>query len=250
MHAFLIHFLLNPLTILWVFILIFLFLSVFKHRRLSIVFLAISGVWIFIISISPLPQWIVYRLEKQYPVFDLRDHISGKGANILVLGAGHLISPTLPAKDQISTATLLRLVEAIRIYKQLPGCKVIGSGNSVSGGTTQAEMVARASIELGVDVKDTLMLCTPSDTSEEVRAYLDRFGDARELILVTNAVHMPRAVEYFRKAGLKPIAAPTNHFIKTDIQGGVYDFIPSVLKIQMMEMALHEYAGFLKLRFF
>ncbi|MBK7712495.1 MAG: YdcF family protein [Bacteroidales bacterium] len=34
------------------------------------------------------------------------------------------------------------------------------------------------------------------------------------LILVTDAIHMPRAMMIFRKLDIEPIPAPTNHIIK------------------------------------
>ena len=62
-------------------------------------------------------------------------------------------------------------------------------------------------------------------------------------LLVTDAIHMPRAMLLFQKAGQKPIAAPTNHLVKSKQKQDISDWGPSALNIEKMEYAMHEIFG-------
>jgi uncharacterized SAM-binding protein YcdF (DUF218 family) len=83
----------------------------------------------------------------------------------------------------------------------------------------------------------------PKNTWAEATEYKRLFGDSAQLILVTSAAHMPRAMKLFHKAGLSPIAAPTNHLVKKSPQPDFWFWLPSSINIQKMESAVHEYVG-------
>ena len=66
-------------------------------------------------------------------------------------------------------------------------------------------------------------------------------------ILVTTAVHIPRAMSSFQKAGLSVIAAPTDYRSKrTPLTWS--DFLPNSSSLQDSCLALHEYLGILYYR--
>jgi uncharacterized SAM-binding protein YcdF (DUF218 family) len=59
-------------------------------------------------------------------------------------------------------------------------------------------------------------------------------------LLVTSAIHMPRAMRSFRRAGLNPIAYPVD-FLAVDGNYGWTSFIPSVENLWKVNVALREY---------
>ena len=67
-------------------------------------------------------------------------------------------------------------------------------------------------------------------------------GD-NKFILVTTASHMPRSMALFKKLGMQPIPAPTDHAMKRrqGIHPGV--FFPNSGKIRNAELVFHEYLG-------
>ncbi len=236
----------NPLVHVAIFFLMALYFRFKKKERAALRWLSVGMGWLAIVSISPLPQWMTYSLEQRQAPIKIESLPTASPTYILVLGSGHTNSPALPASMQLTGTALLRLAEGIRIYKQLPGSKIVCSGYTASNRTSQAEMLANAAIELGVNPSDTIQLREPSNTFAEVTSFKKRFGNAVPII-VTSASHMPRAMLICEKVGLRATPAPTDYLIKDDTLASKFDFYPSGNKIGMMERTLHEYAGMIQL---
>ena len=56
-------------------------------------------------------------------------------------------------------------------------------------------------MELGVPADKIQMLETPTTTLEEVQAFKDKFGKNKNVIVATDAAHMPRAMQMYKAAG-------------------------------------------------
>ncbi len=236
------HFLLNPMNHFW---LVLILALLFRKKKIARYLTAYAALWLFIISVSPLPSWLTAHRENRYAVLQaVPDRLQKQEhVRVLVLGGGHANAPGLPPNDQLSNIALGRLVEGIRLYRQLPGSKLVCSGYSGSSRIPQAEVMAQTAVLLGVPPADTLMIKTPAHTEAESLDYTARFGKETPFILVTDALHMPRAMFWFRQAGQHPIPAPTNHSIKPDPERRSFLFKPSIRKIDMTDRLLHEWAG-------
>lgn len=84
---------------------------------------------IFFISSTPfVPKWIVSSVGNMYPVLNLQnidtDH---KEVDIIVLGGGYTFEYKFPPNSQLSENALGRLVEGIRLHRQIPGSTLIPS---------------------------------------------------------------------------------------------------------------------------
>ncbi len=201
-----------------------------------------ATIWLFITAISPLPVFACRQWENHYAVLDDM-HTLPSAPIIVILGAGHTNDSALPPNNRLGERTLGRLIEGIRLYQQLPDSKLVGSGKGRPGQPSQADVVMQTALLLGVSPKDTLQNPQPGYTFEEALACANRFPDSTSLILVTDALHMPRAMAWFRRAGLEPIPAPTNHRVKRDPDRPLYNFRPSIGKLSMTAALLHEWAG-------
>jgi uncharacterized SAM-binding protein YcdF (DUF218 family) len=218
-----------------------------RRTKLAKITAVYSVVWLLLVSASPLPKFLVEKKESRYAQLDAAK-ISGlwqQPANVIVLGAGHSNAPGFTTADRLSEPALKRLLEGVRIKQQLPKAKLICSGYSSSGRQSQAEILAEMALQLGVAPQDTLLQPTAHNTEAEARAYSQRFSSTIPLILVTSALHMPRAVYWFRHYGFEPIPAPTNHLVMPDPGYEAFAFKPSTHKIEMSAKLLHEYAGML-----
>ncbi len=215
-----------------------------KRRRTSGLLFVLAVLWLLAVSTSPLPNMLVGSLESRYAVFSAGEfNHRGEAVHILVLGGGHSNDTRLPANNRLTTTALGRLAEGIRLHRQMPGSLLVTSGWSSTGDVTQAEMLARTAILLGVDSAGIVMQKSPGNTMEEALEYKRMFGDTARLVVVTSALHMPRAMLAFRKAGLDPVAAPTNHIIKMSKKRDAWFWVPSAGNIGKVESAWKEYAG-------
>lgn len=245
---FIIKLLINPTFILIVLWLVGYYFKKRHQRKLGRYTHYLALFWLLIIFVSPLPQYLLYNLEYKYPVIDLSQIDTTRQTHIIVLGGGSSIAPDLPYNAQLSLGALGRLSEGMRLYHHIPNSKLVLSGHSSSGRTSVAQMMAITATDLQIPASDTLMITSPANTREEANDYVRRFGNASQLILVTSASHMQRAMSAFNKVGLSPIAAPTNFEIRIDPQQKFYTFKPSLRKINMMRIAIKEYLAYWYMR--
>ena len=72
------------------------------------------------------------------------------------------------------------------------------------------------------------------------------------MLLVTSAIHMPRAVAVFNKLGIEVIPAPTDYLVPTELnqslratwQGQLLSLLPEAESVSRFTQAMKEYVGF------
>jgi len=233
-----------PLTIFWLILLAGLFFYILKRKRTGLVCGVFSIIWLAMITSPFLPDLLVRSLESRFPpLFEISQFSQKDSVYILVLGAGYAGNKSLPPNDQLLPNSLLRLSEAIRLHRVLKTSQLvlIGSGPGKDG--RESEPFRQTAMALGVEENKIHLLGTPENTHMEALYYTRKFGTDKTLVLVTDAVHMPRAMYLFQKAGQKPIPAPTNHLVKSKQKMDLSDWSRSALNIEKMEYAMHEIFG-------
>jgi len=240
-----------PLTIFWLILITGILLFLLKRKRIGMVCGFISIVWLAMISFSFLPELLVRSLENRFPSFLEYSQLNPKDSvYILVLGSGYTDNKNLPPNDQLSLNSLGRLTEAIRLHRLFSSSQLILFGSAPDENVSEAEPFRKTALALGVNKNEIRLLGISENTQMEVFDYTKKFGTKNTLILVTDAIHMPRAMFLFGKAGQIPIPAPTNHLVKSDWKNGISDWFPSSSNIAMMEYAMHEIGGLVYARLF
>jgi uncharacterized SAM-binding protein YcdF (DUF218 family) len=242
--------LIMPLSILWLLIILTIILFILNIKRAGKIFLSISLLWFLVISTRFIPDFLANSLESQYSPLNIsNDIITNNQTYIAVLGAGFSNDVNLPPNDRLTGSSLFRLTEGVRLHKLIAGSILVVTGNSDGYEENQADLMAKAAISLGVNTSCIKKITTAKNTSDEAFGFYSTFGYKSPLIVVTDAVHMPRAIILFRKAGLDPVAAPTNHLIKDSPHKWLSGFIPASDNISKMEIVIHEFAGLILIRF-
>jgi uncharacterized SAM-binding protein YcdF (DUF218 family) len=162
---------------------------------------------------------------------------------IVILGGGRsFAAPEDGNRDQPGAQTLVRLRHGARLHK-LTGLPVMVSGGAPDrGGESEAAVMSRA---LSEDFKIPVRWI--EDTSENTAqnaahaAAILREAGIDRVLIVTDAMHMPRAMQIFSKTGLAAIPAPTDFRSRKSLS--VVDFIPSAASLQTSHYALHEWIG-------
>jgi uncharacterized SAM-binding protein YcdF (DUF218 family) len=132
---------------------------------------------------------------------------------IVILGCTHTTDAQLPATSELGICSLQRLVEAIRISRIHPEALLITSGYAGHDQTSNAEKVKQAAMLLGVAESKIIVESFPQDTEEEAELIAPRVS-GKNVVLITNSDHMPRALKYFQQYGINPIAAPAGKWTK------------------------------------
>ena len=181
-------------------------------------------------------------LERRYaPVADASAQ-AGRVRWVVVLGGGSSADEGLPGVMRLSEGSLARLIEGIRLQRQLPGSRLLLSGASVFGSDADSETMRSLAVALGVDPAALALDPVSPDTETQAEVVRAQLG-AEEFFLVTSASHMPRSMALFRKAGTNPIPAPT-HFLAQRNQGlSPGDFFPGSGGLRQTEAAVYEYLG-------
>ena len=191
-------------------------------------------------SWGPVADALSRPLESRYPSLELRTPLDGIAA-VAVLSAGYSRHPGEPATAWLQQIGLQRLVEGLRVLRLAPGSRLVVSGGGRRGHESTAEVVARAAVELGVDPARIVRLDTPRDTAEEIAA-IHKFVGAGKVIVVTSAIHMPRAMDLAADQGLHAIPAPAGvEFEETS--GDELPWAPSYQALARSSAALHEWFG-------
>lgn len=232
--------LISPLAHFWIYLLFAVIAFLLKRIKLAKILTIGAFLVLFIFTISPFPIYMVRDLEQRYDIY--KPASADSTLNILVLGAAHVNDPQLPPLQRLSIPVLDRVAEGIRLQNIHKG-KIVLSGFSRTNNSPHAVAMAQAAVSLGVSPADTLMLIKPKNTWEEARAYKKRFGTGKKFVLVTSAIHMPRAMKIFTDMGMQPIPAPTNFISRTEPGANPYHWWPSSMKSMYTEIAMYEYVS-------
>jgi uncharacterized SAM-binding protein YcdF (DUF218 family) len=171
--------------------------------------LVLSLYGMLVLLLGPLTYWCISTWEGKYPVFDHKN-IQGP---ILVLGGGHTPNKSLPPSQQLDLGALGRMMEGIRLVN-LSGQNTLIMSGCTPCGSSQAALQTAAAISFGLPGCGTIRtLDQPTTTEEEAISYKRAFSSISPVV-VTKAIHMPRAILTFEKHDIQAVAAPCNFTFK------------------------------------
>jgi uncharacterized SAM-binding protein YcdF (DUF218 family) len=228
-----------PVPLSLEFLVVGLFLLWFTRRQRAGKALVTCGTLLLVgLSSNYTSNHLLRPLEHHYPPLVVAHGGAGTLSvkYIAVLGGWADDDPDVPITSHISPDLMVRLIEGVRLHREIPGSKLI-----LSGGNDSATGMAKMAEALGVSAEDILPLSEPRDTEEESQQIAPIVGPQR-FILVTSASHMPRAMGFFRKRGLQPIAAPTDYLAPRH-RPESDDFVPDGYKLFKSQIAFYEYLG-------
>jgi uncharacterized SAM-binding protein YcdF (DUF218 family) len=214
-----------------------------RLKRVGVLLAAAGTVAVTVLSLQPVANEVIKPLEMCYPpLVELGGHQNVKW--VVVLAGGHASNPDRPANLQIGSSTLARLVEGLRVLSHLPGSRLLLSGGAVFDPVPEADTMGAVAKALLRDGAEPVLERDSRDTQDQARLIRTIVGDD-PFVLVTSAIHMPRAMVLFRRQGLNPIAAPAEiaDFSPRDLQPA--SFFPRAASLAKVEAAWHEYLGLL-----
>lgn len=205
---------------------------------------------VILFYVFSLPIFAYYRtksIEGAYPSKPIEEY--PKSDAIVVLGGstGQKTFPRFEAEETEGS----RLLPAIRLFHQKKANLIIVSGGVPYEGTdgksrTESSDMKEILLDLGIPESSIIEENKSRNTVENalfVKKILEKKG-INEVLLVTSAVHMRRAMMIFEKAGMKAIPVPCLH--KATVRDiGVSDFLPDAGALGSANSLIKESFGYL-----
>ena len=236
---------LSPLNLSLLLLIVTLLLLLLRRNKLAIAGLVAALVIQLFSGYGFAVRKEIDRRESLFPALTqerLTDMDDLQMPYIVVLGSGHVSDPRLPETSQIGGSSLYRLVEGIRLLNFSPGAKLIITGGIGHDPVPNADLVGRVAESLGVARDLIIKENRPRDTVQEAELLKPLLG-AERFILVTSALHMPRAIEIFRNLGMEPIAAPTDYIVKHHAVEPPGTVFPSPGNFDLARRIIYEWIG-------
>lgn len=226
---------------------------IWKHPGRATWAIALSLFILFSSSNPVISNKLVSTLEWRY--FPL-DPMPTADAIVVLGGATAPASAPRPWVEVLEAGD--RILYGARLYTQKRAPKLILSGGRVSwrgdSGTSEADDMKQFAVAMNVPESAILLEGDSLNTRQNavnVKKILEE-QSIESVLLVTSAIHMPRAVAIFKKLGIDVIPAPTDYLVPTDAyesvnstwQGRVLSLLPDSEAIARFTRALKEYVGF------
>ncbi len=223
-----------------------IFLLWFSTKQKAGKILVTLGIILLVLSSFKITSEFMLRpLEYKYPVFSrITDEgvADSKPAFVVVLGGGHTSNHELPLLSQIGSSSLTRLVEGIRVQREIKGSKLLLSAGKVFDPVSNAEIMYKIAKAIGVKEEDIIIEANSRDTKDQARIIKSIVGD-KIFVLVTSASHMPRSMALFKKMGMNPIPASIGHLVVKSRSISPGTFSPASGNIEKTEKAVYESLG-------
>ena len=216
-----------------------------RRPRFGRAVMAAGAVVLYVISTNAGALLLVAPLERRTAPLELvRAARAGAGA-IVVLGAGAVeAAPEYAGRAVPDSVALVRLQYAAHL-QHATGLPLMTSGGNASiarGVPAKGATMART---LAEDFRTpvTWVEDRSEDTAENAArsAVMLKAAGIGRILLVTHAMHMPRAREAFARNGIEVIDAPTMFYAR--MRFSPYMLLPSASGLYRSYYAMHEWIG-------
>jgi len=221
-------------------------LLLWRDRRiLGSLLVAVAVAGLYLLSTPAVSDRLVASLEDRFGSDTVAE--MPRADAIIVLGGG-VLPPANPRSDADLTHTADRVWFAAELHRAGKAPLVIATGARpyVDSGSSAAEATRDLLVRLGVPRGAVIVRSDSNSTRQDavaVRAELARRGTVQELLLVTSALHMPRALATFRAIGLQAWPAPTDRQVVEPAVRDEWSWLPDHAAFARANRAWHEYVG-------
>ncbi len=209
--------------------------------------LVASIVLIVAIGILPIGSGLALPLEVRFPRWDATGQAP---AGIVVLGGDVIKSEISASRGEITLGSEAeRIIAAAELALRYPDARIVftgGDASLITGKPIEADFVVPLLEQLGV-ARDRVIVERNSRNTAENAAFTKQLimpKTGQHWLLVTSAMHMPRAVGAFQKAGFFVDAYPVGY--ETIGTKDLWTLSSTLIgSISKTDLAVHEWSGLL-----
>ncbi len=215
----------------------------YKRWATLSLFLSITVLWVC--SMRVVADYLSISLERDYLPVSIENSPIVDAIVVLGGGIGTAEPPRLAPDFQDAGD---RLAHTARLYLAGKAPLIITSGGGISWmGTTIPESAAMKQLlqEWGIPANAIIMESNSLNTYQnavETKQLLDKQA-LKQVLLVTSALHTPRALATFRSAGINAIPSPTDFEAIDRQQRTLLDYLPDAKSLERTTRVIKEYMG-------
>lgn len=217
-----------------------------RYRYLGRTVMVVSVMSLLVLSTDAGSAWLIRPLEQQSPQATSTE--KNKSQAIVVLGGGRArVASRDGDYDQVGPITLIRLRAAARLQRETHLPLLVSGGAPDGQGESEAVLMARSlKDDFGVEARWVESNSINTNQNAILSAQLLRKENIQQILLVTDAIHMPRARWAFEHAGLRVAPVPSHFVASGDFH--LASFIPNAQSLKNSHYAIHEWLGLLVYR--
>ncbi len=234
-----------PLNLCIALLLVGAVLFIVRWRRTAFLVAAAGLGWALFWSLPASSLWAGGRLEQLYPYRPPAELPAAQA--IVVLGGSTANGRRNWFEPYDSTTALSRVDTAALLYKAQRAPLIIVSGAALEGTVSEAQVMANDLKQQNIPPQ-AMLLESRSYTTHENALFTTEVLKQRNIdrvLLVTSALHMPRAMAVFRKQGILAVASPSPPQIVVPGDPGFSFWQPSMRALSASRSIVKEYVGLL-----
>jgi len=197
----------------------------------------------YVLSFGPVSAWLASLLEEQHPPPILKTTI--KHDAIVVLGGGIRPAGGLRPVHELGNSTLRRTLCGATLIRQGHAPVIVFSGGNadpfISLPPESGEM-KKLAIGVGVLENTILLESVSRNTYESAKEAKQLLEHRKHILLVTSAIHLPRAVRLYQKQGFRVTPVPCGYTVG-GTHWGPFTFVPSAGALIRSSQAINEMVG-------
>ncbi len=186
-------------------------LSLLGHFLVTKTLLTALVLLIVFIVLLPVGYWLLVFLENRFPrLEEIPVDING----IIVLGSGFDFLVTMARKVTSYNMHIGRLIAFTEIAKKYPHCRLAFTGGGrIKNFRKESALAKELFDQMGLDTDKIEFETKASNTNENAQFSYELFEPKtnEKWLLITSALHMPRAVGLFRKLNWQIIPYPVDY---------------------------------------
>jgi uncharacterized SAM-binding protein YcdF (DUF218 family) len=220
--------------------------AAWSRRRRGFGLIAAATAGLLLIAALPIGPWLTAPLEDRFPPIAAPARVDG----IVVLGGS--VDPGLSqSRGQITlVAAAGRVTETVVLARRFPEARVVisgGDGSLFPGGLSEATATRDLLVDLGVAAERIVVEGNSRNTYENaVMSHAAAEPKSGETwLLVTSALHMPRAVGCFRRVGWTIVPYPVDYrtTLKLTTSPGLQPGLLLADDLMLVTFAVKEWLG-------
>lgn len=216
-----------------------------KNSKTSNILMLSGILCLFVFSQANVANFLLHSLERRHPPTELHNVLP---ADVAILLTGGMELPLSPRTNPELGSRGDRLLGAFRLMQAGKAPLLIIAGGNPSNlkmFRSEAENTKDILIDWGIPASKIIIEVASTNTEQSAENLSTMLSDlqARQVILITSAYHMPRAVMHFEEIIETVVPYSTNTLITKKATKKWNQFVPSSTSLDGSTLAIHEYIG-------